>query len=198
MTTTHRAPRTCTALLALTLTALLAAGCGGKDSPAGPSASGSSADSSPGATSAASAAPATGGLMDSDYVSLRAPAGWKVEEQMKNATVIALGSGTASAVNLQLVPDFGQDASLTEQADLMRKSGSWTPPPTIEDETELAGLPAWHIHGKVDGGLSVLDGFGFLVRDRIVSVLFTQELASTTPGKRQQVIDSVLATVELK
>lgn len=173
---------------------LVLTGCGGKDAAADPPASsGSSTSDSSSTAPSPSVEPASGDLMDTTVVSANAPEGWNVKTLVKDQTVSALTKDAGSLVGLSVIDDYGTDYSLAQLARRDLRTGSYTHGKVLPDEV-MAGLPVFHVRGMADI-LTHYDAYGLEHNGYAVTVIFKLLMNAT---KRQQVIDSVLATVELK
>ncbi|GCD89863.1 hypothetical protein [Nocardioides sp. LS1] len=193
MTTTRRARVTGVAT-ALLVAASMLSGCGGNDAVADPPASsGSSPSGSSPASPSPSVEPASGGLLDTATASVNAPQGWPVTTLVKNQTVDAVPDNGLSVVGLSVISAFGAKPSLQQMARLDIRTGSYTHG-QVMPETQLAGEPAFHVHGMATIG-TTYDAYGLEHDGYVVTVVFKLHNTLRNP---QEIIDSVLATVQLK
>lgn len=190
MTTTRRA-RTTGVATALLVAASMLSGCGGKDAAADPPTASADASSTSDPSMSASASPASGPLLDSDVVSLHAPSGWKVTEG--GGHVLAEDETALSVIQLDVIDNYGQEFTLQQLARQDLQAAA-VQSPKVEEPVTVAAQAAYHVTGMADSTRHY-EGFGFRLGDRSIYVGFT---LAGSPTHRQQVVDSVLATVELK
>ncbi|GAB3762235.1 hypothetical protein GCM10027600_05720 [Nocardioides ginsengisegetis] len=137
--------------------------------------------------------PASGGLLDTATASVNAPQGWAVSTLVKNQTVDAVTDNGLSVVGLSVISTFGAEPSLQQMARLDIRTGSYTHG-QVMPEAEVAGEPAFHVHGKATIG-TTYDAYGLEHDGHTVTVVFKLHETLKNP---QEIIDSVLATVALK
>lgn len=171
------------------LLATAATGCqdGGADDPGpGPS---SSPASTTGSASPDGPSPATGEAFANTRLSLRFPAGYEVDD-------------STSSVVSAIAPDrdhtiyYTQTLLLTEPdldylMDLSEKFDTWDARPRRLPAVTIAGVQCFHLRGRQQGRPT--DAFGTQRESDGITLTF---ILDDPPAARQQVIDSVLATVE--
>jgi hypothetical protein len=183
--------------------ALLAAGCGDDEEPEGgspPEAPSSSSSSSTttaptdptGSTTAPAVEPATGPPLKVKGVSLRLPEGWHVDNTDASFLHVGAADDRSGVINLGSFPALDPDVSLNRLARSTIRTGGYEPG-EILPETTVAGRPAFHVAGPVAGDPS--EEFGLVHDGEIVSVEFV--FFRGPAAGRQELIESVLATVEL-
>lgn len=171
------------------LLAGLLAGCGdgGDDPEATPS-------STPGdvASSAPSVEAATGVLVDLDRVRMRAPDGWRKNDPLSTFLLKVDDPSGFSSVSLSDLSAVGE-VSLQQQARTALQS---FPRAEAVEPVEIAGVPWYHITGPQDRYTTV-DQFGTIHNgsEAVIEFGFDNEVPE---AEQQEIIDSVLATVEWK
>lgn len=192
------------AALAAVVLALGASGCGGGDStPAADSAqptSGSSADpsgeaataSTPSASPTPSVEPATGQLIETEYVSLRGMPEWT--SYYDDLGIIRLSSEQSSGRDAVSISHWGAGirANLRERARMEIEGKSQG---RVLQPVELAGHRWFHVTYR-DAG-SVTHAFGTDGRPLAVTIRIAQ-LPRRPEAEQQRIVDSILATVTLK
>ena len=188
-----------TTLTVVVVASLLLAGCGGGDDPqADPGgtptdspSTGSSEPSEPPTTGPA-VEPATGFTFDMERITMRAPEGWTKD---KAPASFLLGAGDPESVSTILLSDLSAvgDDSLREQARIALRS---TPQLELQDPVEIAGVGWYHLAGR-DGQFATLDSFGTIHNGSQAVIDFSLD-DEIPEDEQQQIIDSVLATVEWK
>ena len=81
-----------------------------------------------------------------------------------------------------------------DTARLSIKNSSWNPKPRVADPVTIDGATFYHLTGPVGGGVR-LDEYGSVQDSRLVKISFELEGPA---AQRQELVDSVLATVHLK
>lgn len=188
-----------TACAALCL-ALLVTGCSDDDEPEGegPPESPSSSDASSPTDETtptdepSTVAPATGPELSVKDVSIRLPEGWAVDNTDASFLVVGAANDDTGVINLSSFPSLDPDASIDVLARSTVKTGGY-PRDAVQPPTTMAGQPAFHVAGEVVGDYS--EEFGLIHDGEIVSVEFV--FFRGPEEGRQELIDSVLATVEL-
>jgi hypothetical protein len=183
---------------ALCLTALVS-GCGDDEDPGGaaPTETPASSDTSTSATEPTeppepSVEPATGPEMRVKAVSLRLPDDWHVDNTDASFMHVGAADDRTAVINLSSFPALDPDVSIARLAQSTQKTGSY-PPGSVLPPTTMAGQPAFHVAGRVVGDDH--EEFGLIHDGEIVAVEFIF-LRGPKAG-RQELIESVLATVEL-
>lgn len=177
--------------------ALLVSGCGGDDDsegddpPASPSAS-ATGSSEPTAPTSPTVEPATGPVLTLKGVSLNLPEGWHVDNDDSNILVVGADKDSDVLINLSSFPSLDPNASIAALARSTQKTGGY-PANSVQPPATMAGRPAFHVAGEVAGDYT--EEFGLLNGGDIVSVEFV--FWNAPKAGRQELIDSVLATVQL-
>lgn len=178
--------------------ALLVSGCGddepeGGDPPTPPSSSASeSAD--PTAPPSPTRSAATGPVLSLKGVSLHLPQGWQISNDDSNILVVGADQDGDAVINLSSFPSLDRGASLGELARATVRTGGY-PPGSVQEPVTMAGRSAFHVAGAVMGDDS--EEFGLINRGDIVSVEFVFISDPPPRAERQELIDSVLASVVL-
>lgn len=186
--------------------ALLAAGCGGSADPSGdptgsgpsPTASGSSTspstDESTSTTPTATptATPATGPLLEMPDVSVRAPAGWKLQKQVVDFSIDAKAPGSITGVQLSDQSALGE-ASLQKLARVTVQSYGESGSVRAVDTVTIDGVESYHVTGNTSR-FDQVDDYGAIRDGAQVNLHFLFEKKDFTPAERQDIIDSVLAS----
>ena len=184
---------------------LLLAGCSDDDDPGGTpqtpdpsSESTSSATDDPGPTESGptddpSVQPATGPVLapETGGIRLRLPEEWTLDENQANFLVNGSGPRGNGRIFLDSFPALDPDSGLRLLARVSADSGGY-PPGSIQPNTTVGGVPAYHLAGTV--GTDPTEEFGAIRNGDILTISF--ELRGIPEGERQPLIDSVLATVE--
>lgn len=176
---------------------LLLSGCGdddpeSKDPPASESPSATDSTTEP-TDDPATVEPASGPPLTVKGVSLRMPEGWHLDNDEASFLVVGAADDRTAIVNLGSFPSLDPDVSLRRLAQSTLRTGSYSNG-TILPEATMAGQPAFHVTGDVVGDWT--EEFGLIHDGEIVSVEFVF-LRGPKTG-RQELIESVLATVELR
>jgi hypothetical protein len=187
-----------TTLTALALTAFLLAGCGGDDDPQGtPTGTPDSSSSDPTAPTETeptqpAVEPAGGFLIDLDRIRMHAPDGWKRNDPMSTFLLQADDRKTGSSVSLS-------DLSAVSSTPIMGQAKiavKHYPRAEIAEPVEIAGVEWYHITGREDR-FSTVHLFGTIHNGSEAVIDFS--LSDDIPeDEQQQIIDSVLASVEWK
>ncbi|MEP9384670.1 hypothetical protein [Nocardioides sp. KR10-350] len=190
--------RTPIAALVVAVTLSLA-GCGGGEPTGGGSPpTNPSASQSPSESSSPSVAPATGRRISTDYLSVHAPKGWVSAPGMTKQQAAAADYDIGAQVVINTLewnhidpsPVAAQARLALKQYDKrMRYAGPVT----------VAGQQMFHITG-IEGGGSHLDEYGWDVPGAAHAYIHSISFffRTTPPAQRQKIIDSVLATLEIK
>lgn len=137
-------------------------------------------------------APATGPELRMPLSSVRAPEGWKVDDQMVRTLMSA--SSRLRSVGLGEINAFGSQATLDEQVKIRNKATIYQLIPKRMPDVELDGVPFYHLSGKIQP-LNWTEEYGTIVEDRIVTLIF-QFSPPGTPAGRDRIVDQVLATFQ--
>jgi hypothetical protein len=181
----------------LVTTTLLLVACAGKDdpTPGSPTSAATSSDQPTVSTSPTeSATPAAGKTVDMKVFSTQVPAGWKVNVTAKDFSVLAYDPETSDAISFSVVSLAGNDFTLDHLARQAVRYGPWSKTPTIEPETTLAGEPAYHLSGPVEGGLRG-ESLGSSYDGNNVAAVF--QVAGSS-AKLHSIMQAVLATWQWK
>lgn len=138
-------------------------------------------------------APATGPRLALEDVALRLPKGWFVDNDDASFLVVGAAGDRSATITLSSFPALNPDVSIARLARITARTGGY-PRGSIRPETTMAGLPAFHVAGWVTG--QDTEEFGVLHDGDIVSVEFN--FKEGLEVGRQELIDSVLATVEFR
>jgi hypothetical protein len=187
---------------ALTLGAsLVLAGCsdgdaaGGDDPPtsSSPSSSSTSPATEPSSTDEPSVMPASGPKLALEDVELRMPEGWHLDDDDVSFLVIGMADDRSATIALTSFPALNPDVSVAQLARITVRNAGY-PPGSIQPETTMAGLPAFHVAGRVVG--EDAEEIGVMHDGNIVAVKFNF-IRGPVKG-RQELIDSVISTVKLR
>lgn len=185
-----------TSIAALVVAGLLSTGCGGGDDQPAPSvtptSSASSGTTDPTPTEPA-VEPAAGFLIDLDRVRMRAPDGWKKNDPLSTFLRQAYDPETPSTVALSDLSAVS-DTPLQRQAEIAADRGRSRT--EIVDPVEIAGVEWYHVTGR-DDRFTTFDKFGTIHNgsEAVIEFGFDDEIPE---AEQQEIIDSVLATVEWK
>ena len=178
---------------------LLVSGCSDDDPEAkvppaseSPSATDSSTEPTEPTDDPATVEPATGPPLTLKGVSLRMPEGWHLDNDDASFLVVGAADDRTAIVNLGSFPSLDPNVSLMRLARSTLRTGSYSNGKILPEAT-MGGRPAFHVTGDVVGDWT--EEFGLLHEGEIVSVEFVF-LRGPKTG-RQELIESVLATVEL-
>jgi len=171
--------------------ALGAGGCGdGSSSAADPPTSPDSTDSSP---TAPAVEPASGRKVDLLAFSARTPRGFDYDNSLAKEIVFSSSRDVRQNIEYSDVTVFpGTSNALA--ARLSTKNSSWNPKPTVADPVTIDGATFYHLTGPVGDGVR-LDEYGSVRGSRLVKISF--ELQGSA-AQRQELVESVLATVQLR
>jgi hypothetical protein len=136
--------------------------------------------------------PATGPPLTVKGVSLRMPEGWHLDNDEASFMVVGAADDRTAIVNLGSFPSLDPDVSLGRLARSTLRTGGYSNGKVLPEAT-MGGRPAFHVTGDVVGDWT--EEFGLIHEGEIVSVEFVFRRGPKTG--RQELIDSVLATVEL-
>ncbi|GAB6986767.1 hypothetical protein [Nocardioides pyridinolyticus] len=185
-----------TILASLVAATLLLAGCGDGDDPeAVPTGTPTDATTSAAADPSASepaVEPASGFLIDLDRIRMNAPEGWKKNDPLSTFLLQAYDPDSYSHVSLSDLP--GQDEPSLEglaqyTLDIRKRSKQLDP-------VEIAGVEWYHVAGPNDP-YTRFEQFGTSHNDSLAVIEFLLD-RDTPAQEQQQIIDSVLASVEWK
>jgi hypothetical protein len=184
-----------TALAALAAAALLVAGCGddeGSEADPGPTPSGAGSTASDPTPTEPTAEPATGLLLDRDRIRMNAPEGWKRQRQIATFLDAVSDPDTDSTVSLGDLSAVG-DPTLDQLAEFATKS---RPNVRFLGPVEIAGVDWYHVTGR-EGRYARFEQFGTIHEGSQATITFS--LDDDLPrAEQQEVVDSVLASVEWK
>jgi hypothetical protein len=139
--------------------------------------------------------PATGALMELENSSVRVPASFEVLPYDDTHLSTAGDRRSDATIALNDVPAINPDLSLGELARINIESGVYDRPPKIVEPATIAGVRMYHATGPVNE-LEHFDEFGAILGGAEVWITFT--LPRDLPAaKREQLVGSVLATLEL-
>ena len=178
---------------------LMLAGCSDDAKGDGPSASPSSSSASaspttePSPTAEPSVTPASGPRLALEDVEIRLPEGWSVDNDDASFLVVGTADDRSGIINLSSFPALNPDVSIARLGQITADKGGF-PRDSVQPETTMAGLPAYHVAGPVAGDDS--EQFGVLHDGDIVTVEFV--FRRGPKDGRQELIDSVLATVQFR
>ncbi|GAB2445948.1 hypothetical protein GCM10027062_28730 [Nocardioides hungaricus] len=186
-----------TAITALAAASLLLAGCGGdpQAEPGGTPTSSTPTEPTEPTRSEPTAPvvePATGFTFDLERITMRAPEGWR---KTKAPASFLLGADDPKTVSTIILSDLMavRDQPLAGQVRIALKS---TPQLKVQEPVEIAGVKWYHLAGR-DDQYATLDSFGTIYNDSEAVIDFSLD-NDLSADKKQQIIDSVLATVEWK
>jgi hypothetical protein len=137
--------------------------------------------------------PATGARLDTDLLRLRFPAGYLVSRTFAPDIYEASRRGLADHRVEYATGDLLVQGSLDYLAGLSVKFAAWDGRPRRLPPVEIDGVPCFHLRGVQYG--QPTDVFG--AQRGLTQVSLTFSLADP-PAKRQEIIDSVLATLTWK
>jgi hypothetical protein len=128
-------------------------------------------------------------------VSMRGPEGWKRTSNIYGQLGKAVGDPDSNGlVGLYSVPSLNPDVSLDQLAKADAQVSNFKGRATIHEPVDVNGVECFHVSGRgLDGGRQ--DHFGAVHgRDQVTfAFLLDQDTADT---ERQEIIDSVLASVQ--
>jgi hypothetical protein len=187
-----------TVLAALAAATLLLAGCGGDDEPeAGPTSSptdtaSTATDPTPTEPAEPTVEPATGPLIDRDRIRMNVPEGWRKSRQIATFLESAGDPDSDSTVSLGDLSAVG-DPTLRELAEA--STGS-RPDVRFEKPVEIAGVEWYRATGR-EGRYARFEQYGTIHNGSQATINFS--LDDDVPrAEQQEIIDSVLASVEWK
>lgn len=200
--------------LALVAALLLTAGGCSDDAPdePGPSSDGSSAgppaSPSAGESSASptepptpSVTPAAGLRLRQGHLVVHVPEGWSKspEPVLGSFSEQAVDDVLQSKLFIAELPDpaGGGPVDLDELARTAIRSGAYLRDPEILEPVELGGVEWYHTGGPIDSA-SYQDGFGTVAGGFQFTITLTTGIGILTPAERQDLLDSILASVELE
>lgn len=137
--------------------------------------------------------PATGPRLSLDDVEIRLPEQWSVEHDLVGFERAATADDRTAAVFLSSFPALDPDMTVAQLARTTEEEDGY-PPGSVQAETSLADRPAFHVAGRVAG--TYTEEFGVMHDGNIVAVEFV--LRHGPDAGLQELIDSVLATVQLR
>lgn len=195
--------------LAVCAVLVLTSACSGEEDEPGPSAGGS--ESVSGESASASGEPTTepspsppaiseveaasGPDLTQTHLTVRAPEGWELTRE--GDPFSGQASDGLSAIFVTEIEDFGDGIlSLRKQAEIARATGAYLQKPTILDPVEIDGREWYHLAGPTDR-IRHVDAFGTSEDGLSYSVDISLNRATFTPAQRQQLVDSVLASINI-
>jgi hypothetical protein len=193
-------------VVVLTLTAgLLLAGCSGddesSDAPRSPDASSEApspttdapSPTESGLTDDPTVSPATGPVLEPETggIRLRLPGGWTLDDQQASFLVNGSAPRGKGRIFVDSFPALDPDVGLDLLARVSVDNGAF-PRGSIQPHTTMAGVPVYHLAGKV--GTEHVEEFGVIQNGDILTISF--QMRGIPAHERQPLIDSVLATVE--
>jgi hypothetical protein len=137
--------------------------------------------------------PAAGEPLSVKKVRLRMPDGWSLDNDDASYLVVGAADDRTAAIYLSSFPALDPDVSVARLAKSTQRTGGY-PPNSVQPPTTMAGMPAFHVSGRVAGDYS--DEFGLVHDGEIVSVEFVRR--SGPKDGWQAMVESVLASVELR
>lgn len=180
------------------------------DTPEEPTPSGSPTDSSPStpetsppessAPPTATVAPAAGLELRQDGLSVRAPEGWRktpeptTGEFSEQADHPALGSTLFVGALPDLAP--GVEVDLAQLARSAIRNAHYVRDPEIVDPVEIAGVEWYHTSGFI-GPATYEDAYGTIAGGFLYNISLRTLKDAMTPAEREELLASILATVEL-
>lgn len=180
--------------MGLVLTVSLVAGCGddGPDESADPTPPASSAPSpSPtGSETPDGPAPATGPEVRLPHITLRVPDTWTASESV-SFMWSAESSDYRSSLNVGDISVPGSTQTLKETAQARLKV---VPELKMRENVSVSGVEMYHLSAQ-GSTYAYNDEYGVILNDNSLSLRFEFKL-EIKPARRQEMIDSVLATVE--
>lgn len=175
--------------------------------PSSDGSSGSQEPTSPGATTSSptepaspSVTPAAGLTVRQGHLSVRAPEGWSkaAEPGMGGFSELVVDDVLQSKLFVAELPDLsgGAPVSLDEQARAAIRSGAFVQDPEIVDPVELGGVEWYHLSGPIDSA-QYQDSFGTVAEGFQFTLTLTTGIGILTEAEREELLASILATVEL-
>ena len=136
--------------------------------------------------------PATGLTWDLERIFMRAPEGWTKVRSPASWAVGAADPDSQSMVSLTDLENFTPQS----YADQVRLELKNNPEAKLQDPVEIAGARWWHTTAP-DSDDATIERFGTIHNksEALIDFLFDNAIPE---DERQQIIDSVLATVEWK
>lgn len=196
--------------LVLTAALLLTTVSCSDDNPAEPEPSGDRSSSTPSVPTSAppestppptpSVTPAAGLKMRQGHLVVYAPEGWSMTPEPVNSPISmqAVDDALQSKLFLGELPDLsgGAPVDLDEQARDAVRSGQYLRDPAILEPVELDGVQWYHTGGPIDAA-SYQDGFGTVAGGFQFTITVTTGIGILTPAERQDLLEQILASVEL-
>ena len=177
---------------ALTLVAVLAAGCSDKESPNAEPSDSPSASASPTEAPSPTATPASGKALTTDTFSAHAPQGWSTR---RGGTALAVQVFAFSPDELTFVAIADgaaiDDAGVDERAQEVASSDEFDRPPKVTDPVTIDGVEAYRVAGDVGNGSYIIE-VGAIANGQDVNVRL--ETFTMSPEEAQETLDSVLAS----
>lgn len=138
---------------------------------------------------------ASGPDLTQTNLSVRAPEGWKLVRE--GDPFSGQASDGLSSIFVTEIEDFGDGLlSIQQQAEIAQDSGSYLQKPKILEPVEIDGREWYHVAGPTDRVRHV-DAFGTSEDGLSYSVDISLNLAAFTPAERQELVDSVLASISI-
>lgn len=185
-----------TILASLAAVTLLLTGCGDGDEDPQADPTSSPTDTSSTASdptpSEPGVEPATGPLIDRDRIRMNVPEGWKKNRQIATFLESASAPGSNTGVSLGDLSAVGEP-TLQEQAEAGTASRRDV---SIEEPVEIAGVDWYHAKGR-EGRHGRYEQFGTVHNGSQATITFTLD-DDVPQAEQQEIIDSVLASVEWK
>lgn len=187
---------------------VLTSACSGGDDPApgaggtastpegsAPSSDEPTAEESPEEPQTPEVEPATGPDLTQTNLSVRAPEGWTLTRE--GDPFSGQASEGLSSIFVTEIEDFGDGLlSTRQQAEIAQNAGSYLTKPKILEPVEIDGREWYHVAGPTDRVRHV-DAFGTSEDGLSYSVDISLNLATFTPAERQELVDSVLASISI-
>jgi hypothetical protein len=144
-------------------------------------------------TSSPTVPPATGGLLELSNVSVRVPEGFQPDPPALSYLRFAFEQGGIQSIALGNTPAVNEDLSLREQARISIRNNVYSQQPSIQDPVEIGGITMYHYAGQISDNEYVVE-YGAIHEGSQVSVNF-RLAATSSDAERQQLVDSVMATL---
>ncbi|WP_341923713.1 hypothetical protein [Nocardioides psychrotolerans] len=194
----------------LSLCAVLAltSACSGEDDPApgaggtastpeesAPSSDEPTAEASPEQPATPEVEAASGPDLTQTNLSVRAPEGWTLTRE--GDPFSGQASEGLSSIFVTEIEDLGDGVlSIQQQAEIAQNGGAYLTRPKILDPVEIDGREWYHLAGPTDR-IRHLDAFGTSEDGLSYAVDISLNLATFTPAQRQELVDSVLASISI-
>ena len=149
----------------------------------------------PSASSSSTVAPATGDLLELPNVSVRAPKGFRADPPDLTYLRFAFERDGIQSIALANTPALVQDVPLRDQAEISIRNSAYSEQPKIQKPVEIGGVTMYHYGGRVNEN-EYVEEYGAIYDGSQVSVNFLLA-ATASAAERQQLVDSVMATLTL-